>query len=474
MSSADRPAPLWLALHFPRLALAALGQAEACAAIREQGLVWQSSAEAERLGVLPGLRVGSALGMAPQLLLHERQLACEQALLHQLACWGGQFTPSLSLAGPDEVLLEIGGCLRLFGGLEALLARLQTQAEADRLPAFQSGLAPTPLAAQWLARAGAPGCTRLAALHEALAHLPLAVLRLSARELRLCESWGVRSLGELLRLPVAGLQRRLGDEIPQWLGMALGDWPDLRPGFSFPERFEQSLALPAPLDHTEGLLFAARRLIGALLGWLRQRLLGVRECRLWLTRERAQAEFISLSFAEPVHDSARFERVLRERLGRHPLQAPANGLRLEVLRAEALAAHSGELFAAAAPRESVGALIERLRARLGEAAVHALQVCADHRPERASQAAVQGQGGALPAHSRPFWLLARPQRLREQQGRPWLDGPLRLESQAERIESGWWDDEDVRRDYFVASTPDGARLWIYRDAGGWHLHGRFG
>ena len=53
------------------------------------------------------------------------------------------------------------------------------------------------------------------------------------------------------------------------------------------------------------------------------------------------------------------------------------------------------------------------------------------------------------------------------------DGP-------ERIESGWWDGGDVRRDYYVADTPDGATVWIYRDHrygvddGEWFLHGLFG
>lgn len=52
------------------------------------------------------------------------------------------------------------------------------------------------------------------------------------------------------------------------------------------------------------------------------------------------------------------------------------------------------------------------------------------------------------------------------------DGP-------ERIESGWWDGGDVRRDYYVAQTPGGGRAWIFRDHrrgtddGEWWLHGWF-
>ena len=52
------------------------------------------------------------------------------------------------------------------------------------------------------------------------------------------------------------------------------------------------------------------------------------------------------------------------------------------------------------------------------------------------------------------------------------DGP-------ERIESGWWDGADVRRDYFIAENPRGEIVWIYRDHrygiddGEWFLHGLF-
>jgi protein ImuB len=81
----------------------------------------------------------------------------------------------------------------------------------------------------------------------------------------------------------------------------------------------------------------------------------------------------------------------------------------------------------------------------------------------------------LAAGPRPVWLLAEPQPLGARlAAQPWVlqDGP-------ERIESGWWDGGDVRRDYFVAETPAGERVWLYRDGrngfgdGEWFLHGLF-
>jgi len=57
--------------------------------------------------------------------------------------------------------------------------------------------------------------------------------------------------------------------------------------------------------------------------------------------------------------------------------------------------------------------------------------------------------------------------------------PARRADGPERIESGWWDGGDCRRDYFVAENPDGEIVWIYRDHrrgtddGEWWLHGWF-
>jgi protein ImuB len=137
-------------------------------------------------------------------------------------------------------------------------------------------------------------------------------------------------------------------------------------------------------------------------------------------------------------------------------------------------------------------LIERLRARLGAEAVHGLCLVPEHRPERNGDIHLFSETGEAtlfvtrkglrplvrkcPHFSRPVWLLAEPQPLAGDE-RPHCEGPLEIEEGPERIESGWWDGRDVRRDYYVARTPAGARLWIFRERraqGGWFLHGVFG
>jgi protein ImuB len=78
---------------------------------------------------------------------------------------------------------------------------------------------------------------------------------------------------------------------------------------------------------------------------------------------------------------------------------------------------------------------------------------------------------------RPLWLLLAPQELDAQRGRPRHGGALELLAGPERIESGWWDGADARRDYYVVADARGGRFWIYRDCVGarkWFLHGIFG
>lgn len=119
----------------------------------------------------------------------------------------------------------------------------------------------------------------------------------------------------------------------------------------------------------------------------------------------------------------------------------------------------------------IGASLVRLTARLGEDHVHGLKAVADHRPESTwaqvtGMASIETVRSRLDFPDRPLWLLPEPKPLQSGTVPPLAPG-------AERIESGWWDGGDVQRDYFIARTPQGAALWIYRDAsdGSWHLHG---
>jgi protein ImuB len=369
----------------------------------------------------------------------------------------------------SALLLEIGGCLRLFGGLD-VLRQAVTQGLTEQEINACIAVAATPQAALWLAEGGGKD---LDALLIADITWPKGVAEKLTR-------FGLRRLGELRRLAFSGLARRIGKPAATMIARAYGEAPDSRLDFVFPLRFDEAIELPSAVENAPALLFAARRLTAALAGWLNIRQAGLRECRLDLIHHR-DATPLPLCFAEATRDGSRFERVLRERLERLQLTAPVERLRLVVESVEALPGSSGGLFDEGGAKEGMAALVERLRARLGEERVVGLAAVAEHRPECSTRQAPIGSSIVTATPPRPFWLLAQPESLAEIAGRPHRRGPLRLLAGPERIESGWWDQQegvgDQRRDYFIALTQDDRWAWIFRELkspGGWFLHGWFG
>ncbi len=479
-----------------------------------------ANAAARDAGIVAGQLVSAALALAPDIVLRDRDPRLEAAALEGVATWATQFTPTVSIAPPDAVQAEIGGCLRLFDGLARLTARLAAGAH-DLGYAARLVLAPTPAAALLFARADRDTTSAAAkTLDDALAPLPLMHLEVAPEIIGMLAAAGITTFGQACALPRAALARRVGADFVAMLDRARGLAADPRPPFVLPARYEGKLDLPAPVANVEALAFAANRLTRELGGWLTGRGLGLVEMSLTLAHERhggveipperrfaplpprgqsalgrpggvevPPATTVRVRLAAPAREPAHLGTVLRERLARVALPAPVETIALasEVtapLGGRNLGLLPGDKAAPTVP------LIDRLRARLGEDAVTLVAPRAEHRPERASESRVRldfsanappGRPGKAKIESdpifppRPVWLLAEPEPLGHLlEAQPWVlrDGP-------ERIESGWWDGTDVRRDYFVAENPRGETVWIYRDHrygiddGEWFLHGVF-
>jgi protein ImuB len=528
---------LWACLILPSLPLDVFARAQAPAdagtafAVATGGhypRIVIANAAALQAGIRPQQLVSASLALAPGLVLRDHDPAAEASALAAVAGWATQFTPAVSLAPPNAVLAEIGGSLRLFGGWPKLEAQfiggVRELGYAARL-----SLAPTPTAALLFARAGnkatannsgpdfSPNAgeenaraARLATrrLDEALAPLPLALTDADPEVIAMLAAAGITTFGQACALPRNALARRAGAEFVAMLDRTRGLVPDPRPPFVPPPRYTGTLALPAPVANLEALAFAVNRLVHELAGWLLGRGLGVVAMSLALAHERyvsvktgVPATAVRFALAAPAREPAHLVAVLRERLARVALPAPVEAI---ALASEATAPLAGRNLGLLPGDEATATvpLLDRLRARLGEDAVTLVVPLAEHRPERAwrptardacpeseaARDASRGSGSAkigartiapnpvftaLPP--RPVWLLAEPEPLGHLIAtQPWVlrDGP-------ERIESGWWDGADVRRDYFVAENPRGETLWIYRDHrygvddGEWFVHGVF-
>ena len=538
---------LWIALHLPLLSLESFAATlpggvgakagdlaghlagdpadEPPLALMDTRCIVSANAAARALGIKPGLKRATALALAPQLVLGQAHPARDARALVVVAHAALAFTPSVAIqpstepaAEPHTVLLEVQRSLRYFGGLQALLQRLHG-ALAPLGHRIHTVNAPTAQGAALLARVHRQlNCADLDTLRVALDAAPVWLLGPGREHWEALQGMGLRTLGDLRRLPRAGLARRFGEGLLHELDCAWGARPDPREPITLPPAFESRLELFARADTTEQVLFGAQVLLQRLVAWLSAQHAFVRRFTLVMqheARRRSDAQtpadtHLDIALAEPSRDAVHLLVLLRERLAALQLPAPTLDLRLQASDIAHRAPPNTELFPTpGSESEGLTRLIERLQARLGPEQVQRLVRVQDHRPERASAlqtAELTGVATQLsvatkrvagkPARGRcepaqelqlsatcPVWLLHPPEPLTERQSRLVLHGqPLQLLSGPERIEAGWWDAALAERDYFIAQTPEGALVWIFRArlplsaaAGdrGWFLQGRF-
>jgi protein ImuB len=405
----------------------------------------------------------------PELPTSEAAAALQRLCLHAQT-----FTSFVSVEPPNALLLEIRGSVKLFGSLQKLHADIDACWRRLELPAC-SATTPSTLGSLWLARAGNSMHGDDAGMLPAqLSKVPLACTAWEGETLQTLNAMGVTKVGELLRLPRAGLARRLGLALVQALDIAVGSQPAPRRAFVPKQRFRARSDFETEVEHAAYLEKALEPLIERCARFLRGRQAGVQRLRLRLRHREGPATEVLLGLASITSERRRLMDVAVQRLSRLEIKAPVRGIELisgslRALSAASLDAFSGMTGAGGEGRDTAPELVERLRARLGEEAVYGFCLIPEHRPEAAwrrvrelAEASEQTIAADMP---RPVWLLQEPLPLSKPDI---LQGP-------ERIESGWWDGKGVARDYYVARRAHGAKLWVFqeRHSKRWYLHGVF-
>ncbi|MCW0451254.1 Y-family DNA polymerase [Xanthomonas sacchari] len=409
-----------------------------------------------------GLRPGQSLVTAQALCdrfataLHDAEESHRSQQF--LAAWAYRFSSLVSTDYPGALLLEIEASLGLFGPWPRFEARLREELTALGFR-HRIVVAPHPLAARALVNAH-DGIALLdnAALQRALGQLPIARAGLPPALAEGFARMGLRRLQQLFALPRTGLARRYPPALLQHLDALRGQAPLPLQYYLPPDRFDARVELGYATESNQALLFPLRRLTQDLAAFLAGRDGGVQRFRLLLEHEDLEPSVVPVGLLAAERDAAMLFELARGRLQQASVPAPVQALRLCADELPPFVPAARELFderaQQALPWEQ---LRERLRARLGDDAVHGLRAHADHRPELAwraeSSTARSTATPAADAPPRPGWLLPRPVPLRER-------APERLAG-PERIESGWWDDGDVRRDYYVVRTRQGQRAWAF-------------
>jgi protein ImuB len=464
-------------------------------------LVAAASPEARALGLAPGMAVSQARALVPGLEVADADPEGDSALLERLALFAARrWTPRAAVSPPDGLFLDLSGVSHLFGGER--MACVNFVSFVARL-GFTARIA---VAGSWgaahaLARFSDEAVT-LCPLHgepEALAPLPLAALRVGEEVLGAARRLGIETVGELIAMPRAPLQRRFGADLLTRLDQALGRVSEAVDPVAPKEAPDAVLRFAEPIASLEAIEAALGDLMNRLVETLAKRGLGARRLVLAVRRVDNAEQEVAIGTARATRDARHLLGLMLPKLEQVDPGFGIEAMRLVAARAEPLAAEmvEGEL-AGAKPAPDLSFLVDRLAGRLGARRLFRVGAVESDVPERSVRRLPPfALPAGWPAWPRPARLLSPPERvenvvalLPDQPPRrfTWRGRAYRVRAAdgPERIHGEWWRaraEADAVRDYFQVEDDEGARFWLFRHGNGtdprtgdlsWYLHGLFG
>ncbi|EPM54932.1 hypothetical protein A264_24440 [Pseudomonas syringae pv. actinidiae ICMP 19071] len=414
---------------------------------------------ARALGLRAGQSLTAAQALVPNFATVVHDPADTEDLQQLRAAWAYGFSSSVSLKYPRVLLMEIESSLKLFGPWPVFEARLREELTAQGFR-HRIVVAPNPIAARMLANMHdglSIECPH--ELRRTLEQMPLERIGLSRETATALTRMGLRNVRQVLALPRDTLARRFPASVLQHLDTLIGERTVALECYTPPDFFDVRIELNFDVESHQALLFPLKRLIADLALFLAGRDSGVQRFALHLEHVEGPETVIPVGLLSAERDPSMLFELARGRLEQVLVASPVRAVRLQARDLPDFVPAHRELFdervQQTLPWEQ---LRERLRARLGDESVNGLRAQADHRPECAWQPQ-STRKPALPARgcTRPGWLLREPQ--------PLPVHATLIVAGPERIESGWWDGGDVRRDYYLVETANGQRAWAYRSVG---------
>jgi len=453
--------------------------------------VLQVTPEAARSGVEPGMTATRAQARCPGIVLTERHPEDEEAARELLWACAARVTPDYEATGPGLVVLDLGGTR---GDLpEQAAGGIRWLAEV-RLPA-RAGLGGNPDLAVLAARLGNPvrvldGSAER--IREQLAILPVTVLQPPAEWGDVFAWWGIRTVGDLGRLPRQELTERLGPGAGRLWDQARGEARRLlrlvRPSAVYREAAELEIGV----ETAEALRAWCRRFLERIVARLAGAYLAVGILELELGIEGHAPHRRTLRIPDPTRDVDLLGRLLDTHLDTFTSPGPVVSVALEAFPTRTEGGQTQLFRGSWKDPNRLTDTVARLEARLGLDRVGVPETGLDHRPDRfrmhpfpaphpsprtggeelragpplrrfrPRRPVAVATGGGRAAGPQPESILAGPMQgtLGEARG-PW------------RVSGGWWEGGGWNREEWEVRHEDGTLLRLVSEEGKWYVEGAY-
>lgn len=307
------------------------------------------------------------------------------------------FSPLVEQTSADTVVLDIEGCESVFGAKPGFSEALGSEANAIMERAAEFGfrvnvaIAANPDAAIHAAR-NISGVTMIPPVAE-LTHLgKLSVTALDyslagiatdrAEEIReTLTLWGVRTFGELARLPLKGIAQRLGQEGVQLQKLARGKSDRQLTLVQLPPGFAQSIELEHPVDELEPFSFILSRLLNQLCANLNAQALATNELRLRVKLENKTEHERAITLPVPMRNPRTFLRLFLLDIESHPPPARIVAVTIDAEPVKPRGLQTGLFIPLAPEPEKLEVTLARLAKLLGAENVGSPELLDTHRPD---------------------------------------------------------------------------------------------
>jgi protein ImuB len=423
----------------------------------------------------------------PDLLARGRDRESERAAGEALAEVAEIFSPRVESAGEGVVYFDADGIPMPAGEgePELRLGRAVIAAvEKAGLPA-RFGIAASKLASR--IAAGLPESPTVVAEGEEapfLAPLPLGKLAPEMELAETLERWGIRSIGELAKLPEGEVASRLGELGRELHATARGMDPrPLEPRLPSPS-LSEGMELEWPLVSLEPFLFVGNAALERLVRRLESQALACRRLEVGLRLDPEGWDARAITLPAPTRDTRTLLTLVRLELEARPPGAPVVGFTFTAQPDRTRQAQLSLFGPAALSPDRLATTIARLVALLGADRVGSPRAVNGHLPERLTVADYSpppppperrvprtGRGLLAIRVLRPAVELEvitgerkRLLSLKSTNGSdPEISGTVRVAAGPWNLEDGWWSAAPASRDYWDVELSEGGLYRIYRD-----------
>ncbi|MGO4893080.1 Y-family DNA polymerase [Flavobacterium sp. W21_SRS_FM6] len=470
---------LWLYLDFPNLQLDALlaqvqGEKMPPLVILDQRShnIVQVSAKARAVGINLNMGLGTAAALAQDLQVVPYEPKINDNKLQEIAEILYLSTSDISFFAPQGLLLRINHMLRLYGDLANYWQVIKNQLAPLKLT-YHYATGHSPLAAKILAKKKWDTISDdLRLLHHNISQCQLYETDISPKTQQQLTRVGVRTIQDLLAISFADMAKRFDIGLVNYLGRLSAEFKHPIEFYHPPEIFRRYMELLFDIDNSQFLHRPLGHLLQALEQFLKLRdRLTQTLIILFYQREHEPIEW-TIGSQQGEYLASRWQALIKIKLEQLRLDSAVYAINLTTGQTQIRSPDKGDLFSAKQGTLSRLQLVSLLQAKLGEKAVMSPIVNDDYRPEHAANYAppvLLDESNHNVSHilqaMRPSFLLTPPQPLREKVSI--VHGP-------ERLNTGWWDNRTVVRDYYIARNQQGQWYWVFKEQDAvWYLHGVF-